>query len=299
MKMKQTFLTITLLLTLLYTACSQQYNSPDDFETREVVIAGKQGIMITNYKGTKTEVRIPPSINKLPVLVIGGDEEDHEEKRGDREGLLDDWAFSNKHLTSVTIPNGVIVIGYMAFSGNQLTNVTIPNSVITIGVWAFAFNQLTSVTIPNSVTTIGDMAFARNQLTSVIIPNSVTTIGNIAFINNQLTSVTLLTSADADISYNAFVVPDDFPLKINDPTVPTVRIKSATIHFENIFLLEEFSQYFGDTVESAGLYIDKDNVTDHVLFTEFPQLKSCYIANGRKAGTYMYDLNAELWIKTE
>jgi hypothetical protein len=91
----------------------------------------------------------------------------------------------------VTIPDGVIHIGYRAFYEKQLTSVTIPNSVTGIGQQAFFENKLTSVTIGNSVASIGDSAFATNQLTSVIIPDGVTSIGGWSFGGNKLTSVTI------------------------------------------------------------------------------------------------------------
>ncbi len=73
-------------------------------------------------------------------------------------------------LTSVEIPNSVIMIGQSAFNGcSGLTSVEIPNSVIMIGQSAFnGCSGLTSVEIPNSVTTIGGSAFHTcSGLTSV------------------------------------------------------------------------------------------------------------------------------------
>ena len=87
-------------------------------------------------------------------------------------------------LTSITIPNSVTSIGYIAFNGCiGLTSMTIPNSVTSIGSYAFAnCTGLTSMTIPNSVTSIGSYAFANcTGLTNITIPDSVTAIGGSAF----------------------------------------------------------------------------------------------------------------------
>ena len=71
-----------------------------------------------------------------------------------------------KHLV---ISSSVTSIEDRAFSDNKLTSVSIPNSVTSIGIMAFSGNQLTSLTIPPSVETIGAAAFSSHQLTSVII----------------------------------------------------------------------------------------------------------------------------------
>lgn len=87
-------------------------------------------------------------------------------------------------LTSVTIPNSVMIIDPKAFEGcSGLTSITIPNSVMYIGYDAFnGCSGLTSITIPNSVTSIGGGAFSGcENLISITIPNSVTSIGIDAF----------------------------------------------------------------------------------------------------------------------
>ena len=73
-------------------------------------------------------------------------------------------------LTSITIPESVIVIGNEAFYGcSSLTSITIPDSATSIGSSAFyGCSSLTSITIPDGVTSIGYGAFEGSKsLTSV------------------------------------------------------------------------------------------------------------------------------------
>lgn len=86
-------------------------------------------------------------------------------------------------LTSVTLPESITSIGYMAFYAcDNLTTVNIPDAVTIIGEAAFRqCSALTSITIGSGVTTIDNEAFYNSGLTSITIPNSVTTIGQHAF----------------------------------------------------------------------------------------------------------------------
>ena len=119
---------------------------------------------------------------------------------------------TNKGITiPSTVTNGGITysvtsIGVNAFSQKSLTSVTIPNSVTSIGGSAFYNNPLTSVTIPDSVTSIGSYVFAyNNSLTSVTIGSSVTSIGSHAFgYNNSLTSVLFVGNYNAAFNASIF-----------------------------------------------------------------------------------------------
>ena len=93
-----------------------------------------------------------------------------------------------KYSREVTIPSKVNVdgkdypvtsIASEAFDGEEITSVSIPNSVIRIGWSAFEHcDKLTSITIPGSVKTIEKMAFAScSQLTSVTFMEGVKSIG--------------------------------------------------------------------------------------------------------------------------
>lgn len=112
---------------------------------------------------------------------------------------IGDYAFSNRNIISITIPNTVTSIGEDAFSWCKvLTSVIIGNSVTNIGRSAFnGCTKLTAVSIPDSVTSIGEDAFNYcASLTNVTIGNSVTEIGDYAF-----SSCTGLTS----IKYNGTI----------------------------------------------------------------------------------------------
>ena len=156
MKIRKTALTLILMTVLTVTACAQQYDPESDFKAKP--IDGGKGVEITEYVGSKWEVRIPPKIQGLPVTHIRG--------------------FSRKSLISVTIPNSVTTIGDSAFSVNQLTKVIIPNSVTHIGQGAFYYNkQLTSITIGSGVTNIGIEAFGDcDNLTTINVDS-----GNVAY----------------------------------------------------------------------------------------------------------------------
>jgi len=114
-------------------------------------------LTITGYTNTtEKDIIIPASfidgMNTYTVKTIG------------------DYAFYEKYLTSLTLPNSLINIGLGSFISNSLTNLTIPNSVTTIGNNAFSSNSLIVLNIPSSVTTIGSYAFYQNSLSSVSIP---------------------------------------------------------------------------------------------------------------------------------
>lgn len=105
-------------------------------------------------------------------------------KEGTR--LIADYTFSGKSssLTSVTIPESVVAIGYYAFYNcSNITYIRIPNTVKSIGNHAFSnCSQLAFVDLSEGLTTIGEEAFNNcDALTHITIPSTVTSIGNGAF----------------------------------------------------------------------------------------------------------------------
>lgn len=136
-------------------------------------------LVITGYKGDRTEVTVPEKIGKDTVIAIG----DHAfcpfaarikpEVKDVREAI-----------TKITLPDTVRSIGKAAFwDCKSLVSVNIPDGVTSIGEYTFAeCHKLEKIVIPNSVKTIDKCAlYWCNSLRFLEIPEGVEVIGDNAF----------------------------------------------------------------------------------------------------------------------
>ena len=94
---------------------------------------------------------------------------------------IESSVFYNSGLESITLPEGIISIGWEAFSGcKKLTEITLPESLTTIANRAFyRCNNLNEIILPAGVSTIQYHAFEDcSGLTKITILNPVCEIGN-------------------------------------------------------------------------------------------------------------------------
>ncbi|APY07618.1 hypothetical protein BWZ20_04580 [Winogradskyella sp. J14-2] len=121
---------------------------------------------------------------------------------------IDNFAFSNSIIASVSMPSSVVSIGQQAFDNNNLTSVVLSSNLETIGDYAFQNNQLTGLTIPGNVLNIGFGAFRGNPLASVTslaaTPATITTVSgpNDSFtINGDRSGIDLIIPAGTSALY--------------------------------------------------------------------------------------------------
>jgi hypothetical protein len=175
----------------------------------------------------------------------------------------------------IETPYGACITGYTGSSGNRLV---IPSVIAGLTVKALSdlgSTRISRMQIPDSVTYIDNDAFRNNQLTSITIPDSVTYIGNNAFSDNQLTSVTIGNSVTY-IKNGAF----------SGNQLTSVTIPNSVTYIGN-------GAFSGNQLTSVTI---DNRVT---LSNEaFPSgFVSAYNANGRTAGTYIWDNDSSNWTK--
>ena len=91
---------------------------------------------------------------------------------------------SNRNITSISLPTGLIGIGAWAFANcTDLTNITIPEGITSIKTSTFSnCSALTNITLPSTLTNIESSAFSHcDSLVSITIPEKVVSIGRNTF----------------------------------------------------------------------------------------------------------------------
>ncbi|MCM1167595.1 MAG: leucine-rich repeat domain-containing protein [Ruminococcus sp.] len=184
-------------------------------------------LMITGYKGKRTEVEVPSVIGKNTVTAIGayafspGAPRLRKEQRvfrrkelakvvlPDTVTSIGDCAFDNcQSLTAVNIPGGVTALGKRVFSGClELAEIKIPSLVRTIGESAFSSCvKVEEIVIPEGVTEIGDYMFnVCVSLKSVVLPGTIGKIGVLAFYNCMSLGEIVIPEGVTEIGRQAFM----------------------------------------------------------------------------------------------
>ncbi|MBE6543238.1 MAG: hypothetical protein E7675_02445 [Ruminococcaceae bacterium] len=118
---------------------------------------------------------------------------------------IGDYAFYNKKLKVITLPENTVSIGSFAFANcTSLTDIHIPKNLTTVGDYAFSkCYSLKTLELPDTVGFIGEGAFNGCGFTHFKIPSSLSSIPFEAFRSSKLNSINIPESVK-HVGSNAF-----------------------------------------------------------------------------------------------
>lgn len=97
---------------------------------------------------------------------------------------IKDEEYSSKKITSLTLNEGLELIGEYSFGNNDIKELTLPSTLKTIGKEAFIDNVIEKLTLNEGLKTIEESAFENNKITSLNIPSTLEEIEASAFMYN-------------------------------------------------------------------------------------------------------------------
>ena len=234
-----------------------------------------QGIMISKYIGSETDVIVPSELTlssgvTLSVFGIG------------------ESAFASNHtIKSVTLPDSVTYIGQEAFSDcinidnfvfggveeigisafsscEALKEIRLPDSLKVLGAGAFQYcSLLESADTGDGIETITGGSFSRcEKLFSVTIGKSVTTIAENAFLGSRRLEDVRFNDKASNISQNAFDSEFTGVIYCYFGSAAELYAREGSYEYENYVLSGTVAEgpdktvyYEGESVSTAGLKV--------------------------------------------
>lgn len=130
---------------------------------------------------------------------------------------IDNYAFFQSRLKSLTFNNKILSFGKASFSYSRIPVIEMPNSVISIGEECFLYATINTLTLSTSLTNIpfNSISFIEN-LTSLVIPGSIETIKENSITGNPKLKNLILSEGikrieKAGLSYNSLLENIVFP----------------------------------------------------------------------------------------
>lgn len=142
---------------------------------------GDGTLVITRYKGKRTEIEVPAKIGKNAVTAIG-----EFAFSPDASRITSDQRNFRRTISKVKLPDSIQIIGAAAFQDCwEMSELNIPDSVVEIGDNAFCgCRKVTEFVVPETVKKTGKGLFAGcTALRSVKLPENNAEVGDYMFSN--------------------------------------------------------------------------------------------------------------------
>ncbi len=181
--------------------------------------------------------------------------------------VIEEGAFAENKLTSLTFPEGLTKIGKDACGWSPLEEIVIPDSVTEIGNWAFCgCTQLKSAKLSKNTAVLPNLLFYNTALESIKIPEGVTNINKKAFANTKLTSV-IVPKSVVKINSMALGYYEDEPIK--DYTIKGYKQSAAeTYANENGFKFIDVEQPYDVNLDGVVDVKDATLILKHITQIE-------------------------------
>lgn len=215
-----------------------------------IYTVAENGVTITGYKGTITDIVIPYEIEGKPVTTIGA-------------GAFNvNLGKSTVYITSIVIPSSVVTLETTAFMGTRVESLIFPGSIESIPTYTIAGSYLKSIELKDGVKRIETRAFMDStSLEEVIMADSVDYMDTAVFRNTALTNIDFLSPNIKTIDAQAFAV-----TKITG----TLNIPS---HIENIY----GNTFSWNTISQVNISAGTKNIHG-TAFTGQSQIQNDYLS---------------------
>jgi hypothetical protein len=184
-----------------------------DHENYEYTTDGT-AITITGYNGAGGALKIPSTINGLPVTTIGEE------------------AFLYAPIVTLEISDGIQIIENEAFYGcSGMISVILPSTIEEIGEKAFYLCiDLVTINLNEGLTTLGDSAFAYcsrlGGTSTITIPSTLSIIPDFAFYNCTALVNLIISDGVTDIGESAFSEADSLHTIYIPGSVHTIGVSA-------------------------------------------------------------------------
>ena len=173
------------------------------------------------------------NVNQLPDSVATM----YKRNSDGREDKTTVVSYGGRKRYNVVVPSTVTNVDDYAYYENSITSITIPNGVTRIGNLGLAYNNINTINIPSTVTYIGELALFANWASNINYTSSnLTFIGTAAFNANSTSATNALKYKKKSDGTDDLTTVVSYSSQRKNITIPSTVTKIDDSAFFNTFL---------------------------------------------------------------